>query len=88
MRRSMSIENEEKVVQTRLDESEYEQLRRVAEQEEITLKEALRRAATEFAERKERHDPDDPFFAAESPESTTGGEELTATKTEEYLYEE
>lgn len=84
----MSIDNQRKVVQTQLEEGEYEQLCRVAEQEDISLKEALRRAVTEFTERKERHNPDDPFFATEESCDVSTEENLIATKTEEYLYDE
>ncbi len=51
-----------KVVQTELSEREYERLRQLADEEDISLKEALRRAATAYVESKDRPDPDDPFF--------------------------
>lgn len=83
----MSSDTASKVVQTRLTEQEYEQLRRVAEQEDLPLKEVLRKAAMEFSKRQEKHDPEDPFFSGSVPESTDDEESLTATKTDEYLYE-
>lgn len=87
MRAVMSMDSDEKVVQTRLGKDEYERLRRVADAEGLSLREALRRAATEFTATHGRHDPEDPFFAA-IPDDTTDAEELTATETESYLYGE
>ncbi|WP_135664067.1 hypothetical protein [Halorhabdus rudnickae] len=83
----MSTDADAKVVQTRLTEQEYEQLRRVADQEGLPLKEVLRRAAIEFSKRQEKHDPEDPFFAEQVPEVADEESSLTATKTDEYLYE-
>ncbi|MFW6437022.1 MAG: hypothetical protein ACOCYZ_05260 [Halococcoides sp.] len=80
------MDSESRVVQTRLPENEYEQLRRVAEQEGLSLKDALRQAALEFTERQGKHDPSDPFFDGSVPE-TDDDTSLTATKTDEYLYE-
>jgi len=75
---------EEKVVQTRMEESLYLRFRRAAKDESISLKEALREAAEEFVERHGRHDPDDPLFAGADEEAE--GETLTARETEDYLY--
>ena len=86
MRIDMAMDQETKVVQTELSAREYDQLRRVAEQEDIPLKEALRRAATEYADREGLHDPDDPFFSGEDP-PVEDGENLTARQTDRYLYE-
>lgn len=88
MRNIMSMDSDGKVVQTRLGTDEYERLRRVADAEGLSLKEALRRAATEFAATHARHDPDDPFFAEMPDEGEVDGEDLTATETESYLYGE
>lgn len=54
--------SDEKVVQTRLPESEYRRLREVADAEDLSLKEALRRAANAYVEANDRPEPDDPFF--------------------------
>jgi len=51
-----------KVVQTELPESEYWRLRQLADEEGISLKEALRRATGAYLEAKDRPDPEDPFF--------------------------
>lgn len=84
----MSMDSEETVVQTRLGPEEYDRLRRVAESEGISLREALRRAAEEYTASHGQHDPDDPFFAG-GPESDDDAEgDLTATETETYLYGE
>lgn len=56
-------ENETKVVQTELDRSAYRRLRQHAEEEGVSLKEALRRATDAYIEAKDRPDPDDPFFS-------------------------
>jgi hypothetical protein len=87
---AMAIESETKVVQTELTEQEYERLARVADREDLSLKEALQEAAREFVDRRDRHDPDDPFFAspvAPGADAEHGDEDLTATKTDTYLYE-
>jgi hypothetical protein len=84
----MSMDSEETVVQTRLEADEYDRLKRVAEAEGISLKEALKRAAIAYTSAHGQHDPDDPFFAG-GPDSPDGGDEnLTATETETYLYGE
>jgi predicted transcriptional regulator len=89
MRSYMSADSETKVVQTELPKEEYERLVRIAEREDRSLKETVRRAVSQFADQEVRHDPDDPFFA-DSPvadgEKTEGEDELTATETDTYLY--
>lgn len=55
-------ETDSKVVQTELPETEYRRLRRHADEEGISLKEALRRATDAYLEAEDRPDPDDPFF--------------------------
>jgi hypothetical protein len=84
----MSSDSDEKVVQTRLSASEYERFRRIADEEGISLKEALRRAVTAYTGTHERHDIDDPFFdgAANSDTDAEHDEQLTAEKTDSYLY--
>lgn len=85
----MSMDSGETVVQTRLDSDEYDRLKRVADDEGISLKEALKRAALEYTSAHGRHDPGDPFFAGEpEPRDDDEDEDLTATKTETYLYGE
>lgn len=87
MRKHMSSDRETKVVQTELPRAEYERLVAIAEREDRSLKETLRAAVEQFADREARHDPDDPFFA-DSVESDTGSDDLTATETDAYLYEQ
>lgn len=82
---SMDTDAETKVVQTRLHREEYDRFREVAEREGFSIKEALRAAASEFAERHGRYDPSDPFFAGADAEHASE-ERLTATETDEYLY--
>ncbi|MDZ7689526.1 MAG: hypothetical protein U5J64_12605 [Halobacteriales archaeon] len=73
-----------KVVQTELEKDEYDSLVRVAEKEGKTLKQLLREAVNEYAQRHEEIDFDDPFFEVKTDEAS--GEEKTANKTDEYLY--
>lgn len=87
MGKSMSSDSDTKVVQTELPKDEYERLVRVAEREDVPLKEALRDAVRSFTERRDRHDPDDPFFA-DPPEAADGEADLSATETDSYLYDD
>lgn len=80
------MSSDAKVVQTELSSAEYERLRRVADQEDKSLKELLRDAATEYTRTHGELDPEDPLFQYE-PDGTTG-ESLSAAKTDEYLYGE
>lgn len=59
---------------------------RIAEEEDKSLKETLRRAVKQFADHRNRHDAEDPFFA--DPPDTDDGETLTAAETDSYLYEQ
>lgn len=82
----MTMSSDEKVVQTTLRREEYDLLCSVAEDEGMSIKETLRDAATQYARARSRPDPDDPLFAYEPDGST--GESLSATRTDEYLYDE
>ena len=86
MESDMAMSSDAKVVQTELSAEEYEQLRRVAEQEEKSLKELLREAATEYTRSHSELDPDDPLFRYE-PSGTTG-ETVSAREADDYLYGE
>lgn len=55
-------ETDTKVVQTELPESEYRRLRRYAEENGVSLKEALRRATASYLDAADRPDPEDSFF--------------------------
>lgn len=77
-----------KVVQTELSESEYERLRRYADEEGISLKEALRRATDAYLEAKDRPDPDDPFFTFHErvDADAVAGPETSARDMDDDLY--
>lgn len=71
-----------KVVQTALSDDEYERFRAVVEDEDLTVKEGVRRAIREYADSHMRYDPDDPIFNVEPHE---GGESFDAAETDELL---
>jgi hypothetical protein len=79
--------NETKHVQTELSEDEYEQFRRFAEEQGLSLKEAGHEAVTEWVERKKQPNPDDPAFTVldELDDSATV---QTDARTEEDVIEE
>ncbi|MEM4781563.1 MAG: hypothetical protein QXG03_08400 [Halalkalicoccus sp.] len=78
----MSADSDETVVQTTLPPEEYERLREIAEREGWSLKETLRKATREFADRHLTHDADDPLFATPAG---TGDVETDARETERRL---
>lgn len=80
-------ESEDKVVQTRIPRAEYERFRRLAEEEGISIKEALRRAAEEYVERKERVDADDPFFSFHDRVDAEVTEQTDASEIDDDLYQ-
>jgi hypothetical protein len=82
--------SDRKVVQTELSESEYRRLRQLADEEDISLKEALRRATDAYLEVKDRPDPEDPFFTFHDRVDTEAatGEETDARNMDEDLYGE
>jgi len=51
-----------KIVQTILEESEYEYLRKAAKRKGLKIKEAVRSAILNWARELEPLNPDDPFF--------------------------
>lgn len=55
--------DDQKHVQTALSPEEYERLRSIANERGLSIKEAGRQALTEWVERAQRADPDDPAFA-------------------------
>lgn len=77
-----------KVVQTELPEPEYRRLRQFADEEGISLKEALRRATDAYLEAKDRPDPDDPFFTFHErmDVDAAAGPETDARDMDEDLY--
>ncbi|WP_244265049.1 hypothetical protein [Halorhabdus tiamatea] len=83
--RTMSNDEASAVVQTRLEEGEYERLRRVATENDLSLQDALRKAVREYVNRHGKHDPDDPFFSKPSKDPTADSS-ITAKKADQYLY--
>lgn len=81
-----STRAEGKVVQTELSEPEYRQFRRVAEEEGLSLKEALRQAALEYVDDRESIDEDDPFFTFHERVDVPVGERTDASEMDEDLY--
>lgn len=71
-----------KVVQTDLTDDEYERFHAVVEDEDLTVKEGVRRAIREYADSHMRYNPDDPIFNVEPHE---GGEAFDAGETDEVL---
>lgn len=62
MAMSGHMSSDTKNVQTELDRGEYAVLRELAEAEGISIKEALRRAASEWIDRHDGVAEDDPLF--------------------------
>lgn len=59
---SEDMSSETKNVQTELDPGEYARLRELAEAEGLSIKEALRRATTDWIDRHDAIAEDDPLF--------------------------
>lgn len=57
-----SMSSGAKNVQTELEPGEYTRLRELAEAEGISIKEALRRATTDWIDRHDAISPEDPLF--------------------------
>ena len=55
-------ENECKHVQTALTQTKYERFRQLASEQDLSLKEAGRKALISWIERQQRVDPNDPAF--------------------------
>jgi len=51
-------------IQTEVSDEEYERLRQVADQQGLTIREALQEATALWLEQQEAVDPDDPLFTA------------------------
>lgn len=54
--------NETKHVQTELDEDEYEAIRQLAEERDLSLKSAVHEALVDWIDRQQRADPNDRAF--------------------------
>ncbi len=72
-----------KVVQTILEESEYERLRKIAGRKGLKIKEAARSAILSWTKENEPLDPNDPFFKLRPVD--LGDPELSR-KVDEILY--
>lgn len=80
------MSSNERVVQTTLDESDYDRFKRIADEEGLSLKEALRRAARTYVEEKERVDEDDPLFTAVDDLEADVGDRTSAREMDRDLY--
>lgn len=84
---SENIEKGEKVVQTEVSTSLHERFAAAADAREMTIKEAVREAITEFTYRNEPVDRDDPIFEplswATDPESA---DDDASERVDELLY--
>jgi len=78
------MSSDEKVVQTKLPQAEYERLRKVADEEGEPLKTVLREAIVAYTDSHVRPDPNDPVFTADPPHEDV--EAVSAAKTDVYLY--
>lgn len=76
-----------KVVQTELSEEEYRQFRAFAEEEGVSIKEALRCAAREYVDQRARPNLDDDFFTYHD-EPVEGSEPTDAREMDDDLYDE
>lgn len=80
------MSSDTKNVQTELDRGEYARLRELAEAEGISIKEALRRATTDWIDRHDTIAEDDPLFAfhADYEVPTTGPTDAESIEAELY----
>lgn len=76
----------DRVVQTTLEDEEYQVLKETLDRKKLTLREGLRLAIAEFLKREVKLDPSDPFFV-HRPVGKSGLKDLS-TKHDKYLYEE
>lgn len=70
------------IVQTEINEAEHQLLKKISEQENVTIKELMRKAILWYLNQKEI-DEEDPLFA---PPSAEKGAENGSEKHDEYLY--
>jgi hypothetical protein len=83
----MESDARSKVVQTELSEEEYRRFRAFADEEDVSIKEALRRAAREYVDERARPDPADPFFSYHE-EGVEATEATDAREMDDDLYGE
>lgn len=77
-----------KVVQTELSEEEYRRFRAFADEEGVSIKEALRRAAREYVDERARPEADDPFFSYHENAVVESTETTDAREMDDDLYGE
>lgn len=75
-------ETERKVVQTELPTEEYDRFRRVVDERDLSVKEAVQEAIREYTDENMRYDPDDPIFGVEPYD---GGEPFDAADADDLL---
>lgn len=69
-----------KHIQTEVPDDQYERLRTLAEERDLSIREALRQATELWIERQEAIDPDDPAFTSvESVREGSGHRTRTST---------
>lgn len=74
----------DKVVQTDLPGEEYRRLKRIVDERDITIKQAVREAVRDWADENMQYDPDDPIFNVEPHD---GDEEIDVADTDRLLGE-
>lgn len=82
--------NDTRHVQTELSEDEYERFRELANEKDLSLKQAGHEAVLEWVERQQQPDPDDPAFTVldELEASSLSESATTDARAEDDLVEE
>ena len=76
-------------IQTEVSDDEYERLRRIAEQRDLSIREALREATTTWIEQQEKVDTDDALFSSvDDLRERSSGQHRTDLRDEDDLVEE
>jgi hypothetical protein len=76
-------------IQTEVSDEEYERLQQVADQQGLSIREALRQATELWLEEQEAVDTEDPLFTSvEDVRSTSDATEATALSAEDDIVEE
>lgn len=83
-----TTDEDERVVRTTLDESEYQEFRQLAERDGISVEEALDRAIRGYVAQRRHVPPDDPMFEVDHDHEEAGGEPTDARNLDAYVYGE
>lgn len=76
-------------IQTEVSDDEYERLRQIAEQRDLSIREALREATATWIEQQEEVDTTDPLFSSvDSLRERSSGQHQTTLRNEDDLVEE